>query len=927
MDIRSKWPHRQGFLTVNCRERGPGGSTDWHDRAPSGIFAIMSDSVDRLNAALEGRYTIERELAEGGMATVYLADDLKHERRVALKVLKPELAAVVGAERFLAEIKVTANLQHPNILPLFDSGEVEGLVYYVMPYVEGESLQERIDREKQLPVDEAVRIAVDVGEALQAAHEQGTVHRDIKPGNILISRGKPLIADFGIALAISAAGGGARLTETGLSVGTPFYMSPEQATGDQAVGTSTDTYALGSVLYEMLVGEPPYPGTSAQAVLGKIIAGKPVSAAELRPSVPANVDAAVRCALEKLPADRFTSAQEFVRALGDPGFRYGELAEEGVGASPGSWKGLTLGFATTTVIVAMALGWSLLRPEPPLPVERFASPFGNAEPPILSSFVAFNLSPDGSKLVYVGVGEGGAGSQLWVRQWNDVDPVPVRGTVAAVMPDVSPDGERLAFVQGDGVSVLSFEGGPVITLGPGRVPRWGPDGYIYANVDSGVVRMPASGGPVEQVTRWGEGETGHAVNDFLPGGEDALMMVQAGDDIEIRALDLNTGETRSLTAGQWPRYAESGHLVYLFEGVLMAARFDPRAMELVDSPVAIVDGVQAFTLSDDGKLFYAGGGSFGVAPRQLVWMSRTGQATPVDPDWWFARGNANTGWSLSPDETRIAVRAQTEDGYDIWVKELDGGPFSRITFDGSGDRKPRWAPDGETVTFLSSRASANDVWSRRADGTGSAELVFDHEVDLAEGFWSPDGEWLLLRSAGPPGVEGARDILAIRPGVDSVAQPLLAEEYDELAPAISWDGRWIAYVSTETDREEVFVRPFPDVDSGKVQVSTEGGIMPYWAHNGEELFFVDPSTLDMMAARFETTPRFRVVEREPLFTIPSDYERSRVGLLYDVTQDDQRFLMARFYVVAGVEEGDAGQANAFVLVQNFFEELRQRVGN
>ena len=213
-------------------------------------------------------------------------------------------------------------------------------------------------------MDEAVRIAVDVGEALQAAHEQGIVHRDIKPGNILVSRGKPLIADFGIALAVSAAGGGARLTETGLSVGTPFYMSPEQATGDQAVGASTDTYALGSVLYEMLVGEPPYPGTSAQAVLGKIIAGKPVSATELRPSVPANVDAAVRCALEKLPADRFTSAQEFVRALSDPGFRYGELAEEGVGASPGSWKGLTLGFATTTAILAMALGWSLLSPEP-----------------------------------------------------------------------------------------------------------------------------------------------------------------------------------------------------------------------------------------------------------------------------------------------------------------------------------------------------------------------------------------------------------------------------------------------------------------------------------------------------------------------------------------------------------------------------------
>ena len=275
----------------------------------------MSDPVSRLNAALEGRYAIERELGEGGMATVYLADDLKHERKVALKVLKPELAAVVGAERFLAEIKTTANLTHPHILPLFDSGEADSFLFYVMPHVEGETLRDWIDRVKQLPVDEAVALVSKVAGALQHAHEHGVIHRDIKPGNILLQDGEPLVADFGIALAVGAAGGG-RLTETGLSLGTPYYMSPEQATGDQVVGASTDTYALGSVLYEMLVGEPPYPGTTAQSVLGKIIAGKPVSATDERPSIPANVDAAVRKALEKLPADRFTSAQEFVRALG-----------------------------------------------------------------------------------------------------------------------------------------------------------------------------------------------------------------------------------------------------------------------------------------------------------------------------------------------------------------------------------------------------------------------------------------------------------------------------------------------------------------------------------------------------------------------------------------------------------------------------------
>ncbi len=281
------------------------------------------DPVTRLNAALEGRYKIERQLGEGGMATVYLADDLRHERKVALKVLKPELAAVVGAERFLAEIKTTANLQHPHILPLHDSGEADGFLYYVMPYVEGESLRDRLDREHQLPVDEAVQIAKDVAEALAYAHGHGVIHRDIKPANILIHSGRPVISDFGIALAVGTAGGG-RLTETGLSLGTPHYMSPEQATGDQHAGPQADIYALAAVLYETLVGDPPYVGSTAQAVLGKVLQGVPVSATATRSSVPLNVDAAIRHGLEKLPADRFQEARDFARALADPHFRHDE---------------------------------------------------------------------------------------------------------------------------------------------------------------------------------------------------------------------------------------------------------------------------------------------------------------------------------------------------------------------------------------------------------------------------------------------------------------------------------------------------------------------------------------------------------------------------------------------------------------------------
>ena len=241
------------------------------------------------------------------MATVYLADDLRHERKVALKVLKPELAAVVGADRFLAEIKTTANLQHPHILPLHDSGEADSFLYYVMPYVEGDTLRDRLDRDHQLPVDEAARIATNVAEALDYAHSHGVIHRDIKPANILLHAGKPVISDFGIALAVGAARGG-RLTETGLSLGTPHYMSPEQATGDAHVGPATDIYALGCVLYEMLVGDPPFMGSTPQAVLGKIITGEFDPVTKYRKTVPANIEATIRRALEKVPADRFIGA-------------------------------------------------------------------------------------------------------------------------------------------------------------------------------------------------------------------------------------------------------------------------------------------------------------------------------------------------------------------------------------------------------------------------------------------------------------------------------------------------------------------------------------------------------------------------------------------------------------------------------------------
>src|SRR5688500_16250146 len=278
----------------------------------------MNSPAERLAAALSDRYRIERELGQGGMATVYLATDIRHARQVAIKVLRPELAAVIGADRFLGEIRTTANLNHPHILPLFDSGEADSFLFYVMPYVEGDTLRDRLDHEKQLAIDDAVRIATEVASALDYAHRHGVIHRDIKPANVLFHDGRALVADFGIALAASRAVAG-RMTETGMSLGTPQYMSPEQAMGEREITARSDVYSLGAMTYEMLLGEPPHTGPTAQAIVAKVLTADPKPPRSERRSIPENVENAVLTALEKLPADRFASAAQFADALSPNG--------------------------------------------------------------------------------------------------------------------------------------------------------------------------------------------------------------------------------------------------------------------------------------------------------------------------------------------------------------------------------------------------------------------------------------------------------------------------------------------------------------------------------------------------------------------------------------------------------------------------------
>ena len=430
----------------------------------------MPEITSRLSVALADRYRIERRLGEGGMATVYLAEDLKHDRKVALKVLKPELAAVLGAERYVQEIKTTASLQHPNILPLFDSGEADAFLYYVMPFIDGETLREKLDRETQLDVDVAGRISTDVADALDYAHRQGVIHRDIKPENVLLHDGRPMVADFGIALAVSAAAGG-RMTETGLSLGTPHYMSPEQATAEKRLTNRSDVYSLGAVLYEMLAGEPPHTGASAQAIVMKIVTEDARPITELRKSVPPNVAAATAKALEKLPADRFATASAFAGALADSSFVAAHVAAQRAEARASRPRlPLAVGWLASLGVVAAAT-WMLtdrgsdpsrdVSPRFNINLDRAPMAFiGEASLGLGRRNLA--ISRDGSMIAYIGV-EGGEG-HLFVRRIDEYVPRRLPRTAGAYSPFFSPNGKYLGFFVANELQKVAVDGGDPIVL-------------------------------------------------------------------------------------------------------------------------------------------------------------------------------------------------------------------------------------------------------------------------------------------------------------------------------------------------------------------------------------------------------------------------------------------------------------------------------
>jgi eukaryotic-like serine/threonine-protein kinase len=887
-------------------------------------------SESKLAAALADRYRIERELGAGGMATVYLAHDVRHDRKVALKILRPELAAVIGGDRFLAEIKTTANLQHPHILSLFDSGEADGRVFYVMPYVEGESLRDRLTREHQLPVEEAVRIAREVADALEYAHHHGVIHRDIKPENILLHGGHAQVADFGIALAVSRSDGGSRMTETGMSLGTPYYMSPEQAMGEREITAKSDVYALGCVLYEMLTGEPPFTGPTAQAIIARVVTEEPRSLTLQRKTIPPHVEAAVERALSKLPADRFASAAQFAEALEKPGLvplPTTRITAATAPAAAGRWRRR---FFVAAAVAGVSLGlaawaWVRARAASRAPASWQYISLGDSTLLTVTD-PAIALSPDGSSLVFE---EGHQPGRLWLKRRGQLDPTPIPGTDRAFNPVFSPDGSWIAFVADGRLKKVPTAGGVTVTLadsvgnGFGGV-AWLDDGslvYVTPTL-GGLNRVSGAGGSSSVLLRDGSlpGGGGIGTPTALPGAGAVLFPYcsSACLTMSLHVLDLRTGRDKRLledVVQGW--YLPSGRLLYVRrDGVAVVAPFDLRRLELTGAGVPVLEGVQVnlnagFALlawSRSGSLVYVRG--IGGSPDNvLVRVSRAGAVTPIDTSWY---GQFNS-FAVSPDGRRMAVGVGAGAGLNIWVKQLDHGPFTRLTFGGQ-DRRPLWSPDGRAVAFVRDTLNTSAVYVRPADGSGQDRRLARLDRQLQEAVWSRDGRWIVARTDN--GAAGAGDIVAMRLG-DSTQVPVVASPFSEYHPALSPDGRWVAYTSNESGTQEVYVRPFPDAGGGRWQVSNGGGSQPLWAPDGHELFFLDGGA-HLTAARVQTTPTFAVGGLTPLFDA-AGFVLDAFHQSYDITPDGRSFIFAR------PRRQAAGLRPQLVWVDHWFTDLEARL--
>ncbi len=848
-----------------------------------------------------GPYEIVDAIGAGGMGEVYRATDTKLGREVAIKTLPSAFAADTDRlARFEREAKLLAALNHPNIAVIYGLEESKGTQCIAMELIEGETLEEKL-KDGPLPVEDALRLALQIAQALEAAHEKGVIHRDLKPANVMVTaKGQVKVLDFGLAKALSKDADQSNLgqspalslamTQQGIVLGTASYMSPEQASG-QATDQRADVWAFGVVLFEMLSGLPLFTGESVPHILADVLKTEPDwkrLPKDLDPRLKVLLD---RC-LRKKPHSRYhaiaDSRIDIEDILNDP--QGGEAVT--ATAQPLWRRALPVAAAVLVTGILVGLAGEMLRPEPSsespastsFAIQRHSFDLGIVGTLGQSGLTAeVAVSPDGSRVVY-SANQPPAGIQLFVRALDQFEAQPIPGTqIAARSPIFSPDGEWIAFTSGMGArfNKISLRGGPPQTLTEDitRVygGTWVDDSIVISTTDGVdlfagyLARVPAAGGAPEMLTTPEPG-TAHLEPRALPGGEAVLFTIRLLDgpasEGSIAVLSLETGEYQPLISQAFAAsYTPTGHIIFARGSALWAVPFDPERLEIIGTETPIVEGVQTngelglapYDFSDNGMLAYVRGGEVGGdggATRGLVWVDREGREEPLDVDL-----DAYLYPRLSPDGQRLAVTiGNTPNQQDVWIYDLVRGAESRLTFDTTAaSLRPVWTRDGQSVVYYSTRAESG-IFRRAANGTGSEERLTSSDAQQLPEFFSPDGTQLIVRT----NPQGSMDLYALSVEGEPRSTALLEMDYHEGYSAISPDGRWIAYLSDETGTYEVYVRPFPNVDDGRWQISTEGGVEPLWAPDGRELFYRNAGAVIVVAV--DTESDFSAGPPEVLFT-------------------------------------------------------------
>jgi eukaryotic-like serine/threonine-protein kinase len=820
------------------------------------------DENEDLVKALAGRYDIEREIGRGGMAIVYLARDVKRARPVAVKVLRPELTASLGPQRFLREIAITASLVHPNILALYDSDEASGFLYYVMPYVDGPSLGQRVEREVQLPLDDVLAITRQVGAALDYAHARGVIHRDIKPDNILLLGEHVLVADFGLARAISSAAS-TPLTEKHFVVGTAAYMSPEQCTPGRAVDARSDIYSLGCVVFEMITGMPPFRGATIGATMSHHLTSDPPSLRTERSSCPQALDDVVRRALAKTPADRFRTAGEFVAALSHSAVRDGKVAAMTapvVDVPPRRWRRFGLVAVVLGLVVIAALAGTALMPRNSVPqVVTFSVP-----PPTGAQFTddlrdVSAVSPDGRDIVVVGSDSTGTKS-LWLRPLAERAARRIPGTDFGSKPFWSPDGKMIGYFVGRSLAVIDRAGGASRTL-VAKTPdphggSWSDNGTIlYApSSQSGIFLASLADSTSRRLTTpdTARGEIGHQWPHALPGGRDFLYFVASNID-SVRGIYLGSVDSprgRRVVGSPASAVYSNGHLLYVHDSTLVAQRFDIAAASLVGDRKVIADSVAtsyryygAFSASQNGVLVYAAGRSRDIS--RLEWLDSTGTV----------RGHASApGYQRNPDLSAngryLAFEIYRQSFSDIRYVDLATGVSSVLPDGGTQALVPTWSPDGTALAFIAELPGGWGIYRKYIHRADAPELLLKlpHYAALTD--WSARDQTLILAERNDAGDLDliARKLAALDEPV-VLADGLGTQAGGRVSPA----GDYLAYDSWESGAPQIYAQRFPATRS-RCQVSSDGGMQAVWGARAGELYFLSPNGTLMKAMLDLTQP-------------------------------------------------------------------------